>query len=132
MLADFTPERVPVMHKGKPLMEVRGLNLEDISSLVARHMNDLRQLAGMYDEAKEEIFSTMMRDGFMLRVVMEVPTVASTIIALAADAPDSTEQIRTLPLAIQLLAMSEITRLTLEDVGGPKGLTALIRTLMQK
>ena len=130
-LHDFTPERVAIKHKGKPLMEVRGSNLEDLAYLVREHLEDLRTLQTRATGAQAEIFSRLNQDGFLLKVLTDLPVIASEIIARAADAEEGgAANIRRLPLGTQILAMQEILRMTLEDVGGPNGLSAILQRMM--
>ena len=131
-LRDFTPERVAVTHKGEALLHVRGLNLDDVSQLVQAHLADLRHLSDLWAGAREEIFATVMQDGFLLRLIAEVPSVAGSVLALGSDNPGQQALVLKLPLGFQVRAITEIMRMTLEDVGGPKGLVALIRGAMRK
>lgn len=131
-LRDFIAPRATITHKDEALLTVRGLNLSDLASLVQTHLDDLRYIASLYETAKDEIFSTMLKDNFIVRLVAEVPSIAHTLIALGADEPNAVDVVKSLPLAIQMKALTEIARLTLEDVGGPKGFAALLTTLMGK
>lgn len=130
-LADFSPERATIEHKGKPLISVRGLNLDDLKRLVSLHLFDLRQLATLLAGAQDEVFATIAQDNFLLKLTTEVPALAHEIIAIGADEPDNAAAAAKLPLGLQLLIMQEIARLTFEDVGGPKEFAATIRNLIQ-
>lgn len=130
-LRDFEPERVAVRHKGEVLLTVRGLNLSDISELVKLHLADLRHLSNLWQDAREEIFATVMQDGFLVRLVSEVPSVAASMLALGSDHPGEDDLVAKLPLGFQIAAIKEILRMTLEDVGGPKGVAALIGGLVR-
>lgn len=129
-LADFTPERVQVNYKGKALVSVRGLSLEDISILVRAHLDDLQRLFKLASEAGDDLFSRLNQDGFLVRLVTQAPLLASTTLALAADEPGGAEAAARLPMPLQVKTLGEIMRLTFEDVGGPKAFVALIAKMI--
>lgn len=134
-LASYVPPRadVTMAGKGNPLtVSVRGLNLDDISLLVATHIDEFRAVAELWEGASAEIFASIQKDNFIVKLVTQVPSMAATVISLAADEPDSRETVRTLPIAFQVKLLLEIVRLTLEDAGGPKGFAALLKTMMDQ
>ena len=129
-LADYVVEKATISLKGKPLMEVRGLSLEDVTMLINLHLDDLTRLADMVDTQKENLISRITADGFATKLLLDCPKVAARIIATAADQEDMVDRIRLLPFATSVLALKEISRLTLEDMGGPKELAGLVRQRM--
>ena len=130
-LADYTPERAEITRKGKPLISVRGLNLDDLKRLVAAHLDDLRELARLLKGAQEQVFATLAQDGLILKLATEIPALAHEIIAIAADQPDDSSAAARLPLGLQARALDHILRLTFEDIGGPKAFAATILNLIQ-
>jgi hypothetical protein len=130
-LADYTPERVTISLRNKPLMEVRGLSLEDVSVLIRQHLPDLEKL---YDLAQAggqvaPVLRRFSEDGFLLKTVTEVPNLAARVISLAADEPGSDHLAKLLPIATQIMALQAIVRLTFEDIGGPKGFLVLLENV---
>lgn len=128
-LADYTPERVTIEHKGQALVSVRGLCLDDVGILVRAHLHVLNSLA---DLSKRGDIAMFGGDKFILDVVTLAPNVAFDIIALAADEPEYTAQARKLPVGLQVKILQEVLRLTLEDVGGPLALMTLLQGLARE
>lgn len=127
-LADFIPERTTIMRGETPLFDVRGLSLDDVSVLVRAHSDSLNLLVTMAGETDSAFGSA----AFFMQAVTTAPNVAFAVIALAADEPQYSADARKLPAGVQIKALQEITRLTLEDIGGPKALVALVRNLLNQ
>jgi len=122
-LADYQPERVRIDHRGKPLTEVRGLNLEDISVLVRSHLTELQVLYARFQ-------NTALDTEALIQIISEAPGIAARVIALAADEPSQAViSARRLSMPLQIKILAEIIRLTFEDVGGPKAFVALVGQL---
>lgn len=117
------------MHKDKPLMEVRGLSLEDVTVLIRDRYDDIARLRDMAGLAQSEIYSRLQADNFVLKILTEAPELGAEIIARAADQLDQADKAKLLPLGLQLKIMQVIVKLTLEDIGGPKGLAALMDSM---
>lgn len=122
-LADFTPERVTIEHKGAALVTVRGLSFDDVSILVRAHLHVLNKLHALTQSGDIAMFGG---DKFIMDVVALAPDVAFDVIALAADEPEYAQQARMLPLGAQIKILQEVMRLTLEDIGGPLALIAMV------
>lgn len=125
-LADYEPERVEIAHKGKPLLSVRGLCLDDLSILVRAHLVTLNKLfetakAGMRPDS---VFG--VSDLFLMDMIHKAPDVIFDIIALACDETEYSETARKLPVGVQFKALQAIMSLTMEDIGGPKALVAFL------
>lgn len=131
-LSDFTPERITVEYKGKPLMKVRGLNLDDVSLLVQTHLADLQRLYELVQDGSQNLFERLNADGFVIKLIGDMPVLAANLIAIAADEPENFAQARTLPLPLQVMVVRTIVSLTFEDFGGPKAFVALVRELAGK
>ncbi len=128
-LADFEPERHTVAHRGKPLMEVRGLSIEDVSVLIRQHLPDLEKLYDLAQTMPGNAVARLADDGFLLKLVTDAPNLAAHVISLAADEPTMADKAKRLPIATQVLALQATARLTFEDIGGPKGLIALLESV---
>ena len=130
-LADFEPTKVVIEHNGKPLVSVRGLCLDDISILVRAHLIVLNKLV---EQAKSNVQGGVfgVNDLFMLELMGKAPDVAWDIIALAADEPEYGDTARKMPASLQIKILSEVMRLTMEDIGGPKALVALVAGMVNQ
>lgn len=131
MLADFRPTKVEIEHNGKPLVSVRGLCLDDISILVRAHLITLNKIA---EQAKAGVQGGVfgVNDLFMLELIAKAPDAMWDIIALASDEPEYGDNARKMPASLQIKILTEVMRLTLEDIGGPKALIALVAGLMKQ
>lgn len=128
-IADFTPVTEAISFKDKPLMTVRGLSVEDISNIVAAHLDDIERLVELQEGASSELFSRISQQGFSLKLLQQAPQVVATAIALAAGEPEAFDKVKSFPTGLTLKCIEAVIRLTLEDIGGPKGLSVLLRTL---
>lgn len=131
-LGDYTPERSEIRHRETVLATVRGLNLDDLSLLVRAHAEDMQALLAMARKESGGVLSNLEIDGFLFKLIGELPVFAATVVAIAADEPEGGEAARRLPLPIQVKALLEIVRLTFEDTGGPKAFVALISDMVRK
>lgn len=116
-LADYEPERVVIEQKGKPLISVRGLNFNDTSVLIRNNLDDLRTILSAYRDRKS--LPDFDINGMVVRLLTDMPLLAAKMIALASDEPNSEAAALRLPMPLQIDIISEIARLTFEDVGGP-------------
>lgn len=132
-LSDYIPETFDVIYKGKTLVTVRGLNLEDLGVLARNHIPELREMYRRFDPASTgSNFLSSDIDAMIFSLIAEAPGTAAKMIAIASDEPGSVEQAKRLPAPLQLKILIEVARLTVEDVGGPLAFGALLRQLMQR
>jgi hypothetical protein len=126
-LSDFTPHRVTIEHRGQPLLQVRGLGFDDISVLFRAHLNSIQVMFSSFQDR-----NGLGSDLFFMELITEAPSLAFDVIAMAADEPDYSAAARKLPAGLQIQILQTITQLTLEDIGGPKGLVALVKSVSQR
>lgn len=130
-LATYAIQREEVTFMGGSLM-LRGLSLNDISSLMYNYLDQLERLFGMYsDEAQQE---TAMQEGakFAVTILRECPKMAAQLIVLAGDEPQELLSIaEQLPIPVQVEAIRKVFDLTFADAGGAKkfvdGIVAVVR-----
>jgi hypothetical protein len=131
-LTDFSPESVEVP-VGKTTVCVRGFTLEDLSLLLRLHLEDVSKIIQLIQLAKgvaaEGADESVMTEA-IVRLIVDAPGVASNIIAIAADEDRSADLALRLPLAVQIRLLSEIGRMTFEDMGGPGNFLAVFRTTL--
>lgn len=102
---------------------VRGISLEDITTLIADHgpvMEDFfRKYSGDTSQSPLEVG---------MNLIGQAPLLVANLIALAADEPKMTAVIRRFPLNVQQEALEKIADLTFDASGGPgKFMEAVIR-----
>lgn len=139
-LADYQPERSTISHKDKPLISVRGLNFEDTTVLVRRHLPALQRLFEIYGsrkllpkegEAEPAIEDVLHQiESIIFDLLVSSPDTAAQMIVLASDEPGATEAAKRLSMPLQLKILFEIVRLTFEDVGGPLAFGAMVRRIL--
>ena len=121
-----------VLWQGEVVAEIRGLNPEDISSILVTAGEDL---AGVFSAAEEfetidfkESSTEMVAEQLMAQwpklvagVATHLPDVLAKIVACAADSPDEWEMVRDeYPFALQFEILVVLGRLTFDSPEGFK------------
>lgn len=140
LLKDLTIPRSKIALPGKavdgekPSFDVRGLCLEDMTFLISQHMGPITRAIKLYQESKADVLKTGNLQGFILTLARDFPELAAEVISAAADQlDDATRKIaRQLPISVQIMALTEITRLSIEDAGGLKNLLAEMTATLQE
>ena len=102
-IADLLPEPKQVAVGNNKYLEVRGLTLVEITNLLGRYQDLL----------------VMFIDGGALKpeqLIAQAPDMVAEIIAIAADAKDELEDVKKLPFATQVEAVSTVWELSVPDV----------------
>jgi hypothetical protein len=103
---------------------VRGLSFLDLSKLVMSHRDEF-VAAGKIIAANKDDMGTLA-----LVLAQTLPGLIATAVAVAADEPDRTNVIESLPLSVQLDAILAVGELTVQDANSiPKILAGLARIL---
>lgn len=120
-LSDFEAVKTPIIYKGKILVEVRGLNLDDVTLLVRNHLADFQMLWKLYDPVNQKLLPNSADgiDQMIFGLLSNAPETAAKLIAIASDEPGETDKARRLPMPLQMKILIEVVKLTFEDVGGP-------------
>ena len=128
----FEPERVTISYKDKPLMEVRGLNLVDITVLMKKMLPYIRQTMALIDD-EEAALAAMADPNFLMRIASEVPEIAFAVVELAAEVTSDEEKatLRKIPVGPLVDALTETVRMTVEDIGGPNVLAATVMQMIR-
>ena len=121
-LADYEPERLAVVSKGRELFKVRGLSLDDLTVLMRSHGADIESMIAIYDKGVRDDAAVAAMTQYAIALVKEAPGLVANAIALASDEPDEVDRARTLGIAQQIDAVKAIGKLTFEEAGGPKKL----------
>jgi hypothetical protein len=134
-LRDYTIPKAPITLPGKavngvkPFFEVRGLCADDLTFLISQHHEPIVRALQSYQENRTEFLTSGSLDSFVMTLVRDFPALVAEVISAASDSlDDETREIaRKLPITTQLSALSEISRLTMEETGGLKNLLAGMR-----
>lgn len=120
--------------------EVRGATLPDIAFLVQERLPDMIAVVAKYQEARDETLAdkrpTQQTMGELaVMVARDFPNLALEMISLCivgetVDAK-TREKIATLPIPVQLDAISKIVKLSTEEAGGLGNLLSGLRQRLQ-
>lgn len=133
-LETFEPETHEIKFKsGKQThaFTVRGLTLIDISGLVGDHIADIDAAYELYKSAEAKIFSRATLDDLVLAMCRDVPGLVAEVISRTADEPHLAATYAKLPFSVSAVALAEILRMTLEEQGGLKNLSAALVTILK-
>ena len=97
---------------------VKGLSLEDVTSLVQHHLPDLEALYDLFTKSAD-VMSEDFRP-LVVSLVTQAPGFAANVIALAAGEPDKAKAAATLPFPVQVDVLLKVGDLTFLEVGGVK------------
>lgn len=128
-LLDYRPETAEIKFKNGSF-RVRGLSLEDVSTLIRTHLPDMEMLFDLYQGSTTDVFAKGNADRFILTLAKDAPALVANFISLASGEEGSADAARSLSLPLQVTALSEIGRLTFEDAGGPKNFFAALMNLL--
>lgn len=112
---------------GNEMVALRGLNLDDFSLLLQNHLEPISKAAELYNQSKQDIFSSKNFQGFILGIAKDFPGLVAEVISIAADEPEAKDN--KLGLGFQMSALSAIMKLTLEEAGGLGNLFASLAAL---
>lgn len=133
-LSTFEPESYPIQFKANRKdheFNVRGLTLIDLSYLVGEHIVDIDAALELYKSSKDTMFSRASIDALILMLCRDAPGLVAEVISVAADERDLKAQYAKLPFSVSALALAEILRMTLEEQGGLKNLSATLVNLLR-
>lgn len=133
-LPEYIPftESITVRGKGgETVIELRGLNLIDITEVFKTHLPDLSQLAMLLDANGGVNMTEQGMLNASSSLVTQAPGLVSNLIARAADDPDWVNSAAKLPVMKQIEAVTTIARLTFEEVGGVKKTVAALKDMIK-
>lgn len=135
-LSDFTPIRKAINIGGanNTTMHLRGLTLNDLSTMFNLYATDMRALFDIYKEGaaqveKEGLEGVMSMLQMAVTFVQKAPGLVATAIALAADEPDATDMALMLNPEKQVEILTTIADLTLGEGAGVKKLFGSVMAL---
>lgn len=115
--------------------EVRALTFPDIAAMATTNMPSLIAIVAKYQEAREDVISKQNMGQLATMVAKDFPNLASEIISACIHnepvTDDIREKVRLLPAPIQMMALLEIARITVEEAGGLGNLMSDFRQRVQ-
>lgn len=125
--ADYQPPSAEVPLGGGAKGRVRGLNVDDLSALVTNHLEPISHAVALYAKSKKDVYSKANLHAFVISCASQFPGLVSEVISLAADEPSLRE--KKIALSVQIAALNEIVRLTIEELGGLGNLSLVLGNL---
>lgn len=125
-LRDYEIPKATIPLPGKTSFEVRGLTTADISFLIENHLGPITRAVKLYQESRADILTGGNLNKFVMALAGDAPQLVAEVISAAADSlDDKTRAIaKQLPITVQIAAMAEIARLTMQESDGLKNLLA--------
>lgn len=127
-LSDYRPATHPLVVGGQALATLRGLNTQDLTTLIHTHIDDLEalgELAHLGRPLNDEEWQALLMAG-----LSQFPGLVANAIALAADEPHSAPTVMKMPMAVQLEALHAITQLTFTEGISVKKFQELVVALL--
>ena len=128
-LKDLATKKVEIETLGGTFA-VRGLTLPDILKLTTRYKDQLESVFEKAVALEKEKGGTSVADQVIM-VTAIAPGLIGSLVALAADEPDSEEIAAGLDLGTQIYAIENILELTFATAGGPKKAFEIVLRAMQ-
>jgi len=126
-LKNYTIPRLPVVLAEGNEIQVRGLNLDDVSFLAQVHRDDVDRIIATFrsdvPSLDPEAVETAVRErgnAMIAALLQHFPIVAGNVIAVASDEPEQWDVAQKLPVPVQVDALMKIARLTFNDFDGFK------------
>ncbi|WCZ66093.1 hypothetical protein phiA034_gene0010 [Aeromonas phage phiA034] len=133
-LPEYSPftETIKVRGKnGTQEIELRGLNLLDLTAIFKTHLPDLGNLAMLLDQNGGTNMTEQGLLNMSTSLVQEAPGLVASLVARAAGDPDWVDSAARLPLMAQIEAVTTIARLTFDEVGGVKKTVAALKEMVK-
>ena len=116
---------------GNVALELRGLNLLDVTEVFKTHLPDLSNLATLLDTNG----GLNMTEKGMLQassaLVTQAPGLVANLICRSAGDPSWVDSAAKLPMMVQIEAITTIARLTFDEVGGVKKTVAALKDMIK-
>lgn len=124
MLRDFEVRKESVSYRGQSV-EIRGLSLFDITTLIRTHLGDMNAVFALYKQDATDGSALADSVIFAMKLVQTAPDLVAAIIVQACDepsTPETVEHVQRLPLGLQVELIRKIMDITFEEAGGAKKL----------
>lgn len=126
-LRTFKPVTVKVPYtdaNGESSLQIRGLSLQDLTTLISAHVEDLEAVAEAVMGAMDNTLTPESISVLMATVLRDFPDLVANAIALAADEPDAADAAALLPMSTQVAALRALVSLSFDEVMTIKKLIA--------
>lgn len=114
------------MEVGGVEVTFNALSFSDLTKLIANHRDELDEIVSNGKAALNSGTSNII-----VEMLMRMPDVGAEIIALSAGEPESIDVVKRFTFPTQVLILSEVVKLTFNEVGGVGKFVELATSLMQ-
>lgn len=116
--------------------EVRALTFPDIAAMISNNRETLVAIIAKYQEAQGDVYSRRNISELAFMIARDFPTLSTEIISASVHGEVVTEEtklkIAMFPAPIQMAALIEIVKITVEEAGGLGNLMADFRQRIQE
>jgi len=103
---------------------VRGVSLDDISTLVVNHLDTMMEITTLYIQSQKDVLAVTNMTEVVLLAARQFPEFVSEVISIVTDTPEL-RNVR-LPVGLQVRIIQASLKLTVEDAGGMGNLSAIL------
>lgn len=121
-LMDHKTARIEIPLSDKNSFSVRGLDIDDITHILANYLPAVSKAADLYRQHQESAFTNVNFVKFCGVLATDFPGLTMEVISMAADEPEA-KNVK-IGLAAQMAALQAIFKLTVEDAGNVGNLFA--------
>lgn len=108
---------------------VRGLSLEDISTLIVDHLDDMMEITTLYIQSQKDVLAVTNYTDMLVMMSKSFPRFVSEVISIVTDTPEFRD--KRIPAGLQLAILTAAAKLTVEDAGGMGNLTAMLQNAVR-
>lgn len=123
-LKDHKTTRIEIPLSEGNSFDVRGLDIDDITHLLANYLPAISKAADLWKQHQESAFTNANLVNLCGVLATDFPGLAMEVISIAADEPDAKDV--KIGLAPQMAALQAIFKLTVEDAGNVGNLFATV------
>ena len=120
---------VPTGEAGGIERPVRGMGLEDISTLVVNHLDSMMEITTLYIQSQKDVAAVTNMTDMIVLASKQFPAFVAEVISIVTDTPELRD--KKLGVGLQMKIMSSALKLTVEDAGGMGNLSAMLQTAVK-
>lgn len=121
-LMDHKTTRIEIPLSDKNSFQVRGLDIDDMTHILANYLPAVSKAAELYKQHQESAFSNANFVNLCGVLATDFPGLTMEVISIAADEPEA-KNVK-IGLGPQIAALQAIFKLTIEDAGNVGNLFA--------
>lgn len=104
---------------------VRGLSLDDMSTLIVDHLDDMMEITTLYIQSQKDVKAVTNFTDMLVVASKNFPRLVSEVISIVTDTPELRD--RHVGAVLQMKILMASFKLTVEDAGGMGNLSAILQ-----